>query len=68
MAADGRVVDVVVLPAVVGGAVTTDTESSVGIAAFPDGDVIDIHVVTTTKTASAMPTVRFLCVAPKVTL
>lgn len=68
MAADGRVVDVVVLPVVVGVAVTIDTESSVGIAAFPESDVIDNHVAVTTETAKAMPIARFRCEAANVTL
>jgi len=68
VAADGKVVDVVVLFVVVGAAVTTDTESSVGIAAFPECDVIDSHVPMTTDAARAMPTMRCLCVAAEVTL
>ena len=68
MAADGSVVDVVVLFVVVGTAVTTDTESSVGVAALPIGVVIDNHMVTTMTVAAAMPIARCRYVATKVTL
>jgi len=68
VAAEGNVVDVVVLFVVVGAAVTTETESSVGIAAFPEWDVSDNHETTTTKNANAEPMARCLCVATEVTL
>lgn len=60
--------DVVVLFVVVGVAVTTDTESSVGVAARPIGVVIDNHVMMTMKVATAMPIARCRYVAVKVTL
>ena len=59
VAADGKVVDVVVLPpSDAGGFVTIDTESSVGIAALLVTDVSVNHAAITSATAVTTATAR----------
>ena len=68
VAADGSVVDVVVLFEVVGATVTTETESSVGVTALPASEVTDSHTTVTIDPTIATASARCRYVAHDVTL
>jgi hypothetical protein len=68
VAADGSVVDVVVLFEVAGAMVTTETESSEGVTAFPASEVTDNHTAAKIDATIAKASARCLYVAHEVTL